>query len=219
VTFAVSLGRRPSARGVVAVGLVGLIVLGMAAAWIWPERVIAAAEKLMHVVRALGVRGAVVFAIVQILVAVSGILPAAARRGGRRNLWLGTRLLAHGGQHIGRCSAVVLSQPIAVPLHRRASGGPSVAAARPRRPDCSGRLEAGVPVTSLSGHAVFCGRVSRSVCPRSPCAITSQARLRRCRRCAAMSSSARSRKRALPRGQELSPNFGDGLQGQAAAWA
>jgi uncharacterized membrane protein YdjX (TVP38/TMEM64 family) len=76
VTLAVRLGRRPSARGVVAVGLVGLIVFGMAAAWISPDRVIGAAEKLMHVVRELGVRGAVVFAIVQVLVAVSGILPA-----------------------------------------------------------------------------------------------------------------------------------------------
>jgi len=76
VTFVMRLGLRPSARGVVAAGLVGLIVLGMAAAWISPDRVIGGAERLMDVVRALGVRGAVVFAIVQILVAVSGILPA-----------------------------------------------------------------------------------------------------------------------------------------------
>ena len=76
MTFVMRLGLRPSARGVVAAGLVGLIVLGMAAAWISPDRVIGGAERLMDVVRALGVRGAVVFAIVQILVAVSGILPA-----------------------------------------------------------------------------------------------------------------------------------------------
>jgi uncharacterized membrane protein YdjX (TVP38/TMEM64 family) len=76
VTFAVRLDRRPSAREVVAVGLVGLIVLGMAAAWISPDHVIGAAEKSMDVVHALGVRGAVVFAIVHVLVAVSGILPA-----------------------------------------------------------------------------------------------------------------------------------------------
>jgi uncharacterized membrane protein YdjX (TVP38/TMEM64 family) len=67
---------RPSARGLVAAGLVGLIVLGMLAAWVSPERVIGAGEKLMQIVRDLGVRGAVVFAIVQVLVAVSGILPA-----------------------------------------------------------------------------------------------------------------------------------------------
>jgi len=76
VTFAVRVGARPSARWVVAVGLVALIVLGTAAAWIAPERAIGTAEILMGVVRGLGVRGAVVFAIVQVLVAVSGILPA-----------------------------------------------------------------------------------------------------------------------------------------------
>lgn len=76
MTFAVPVRWRPSVRGVVAVGLVGLILLGMLAAWVSPERVIGAAERLMHVVRGLGVRGAVVFAIVQILVAVSGVLPA-----------------------------------------------------------------------------------------------------------------------------------------------
>ena len=69
-------GWRPSARGVAAVSLVGLIVLGTAVALISPERVIGAAEKLMHFVRGYGVHGAVVFAIVQVLVAVSGILPA-----------------------------------------------------------------------------------------------------------------------------------------------
>jgi uncharacterized membrane protein YdjX (TVP38/TMEM64 family) len=76
VTFAVRVGARPSARWVVAVGLVALIVLGTAAAWIAPERAIGTAEILMGVVRGLGVRGAVVFAIVQVLVAVSGVLPA-----------------------------------------------------------------------------------------------------------------------------------------------
>ena len=76
MTLAVPAGWRPSARGVVAAGLVGLIALGMVAAWISPERVISAAERLMQIVRGLGVRGAVVFAIVQVLVAVSGILPA-----------------------------------------------------------------------------------------------------------------------------------------------
>jgi hypothetical protein len=63
VTFAVRAGWRPSARGIVAVGLVPLILLGMVAAWVSPGRVIGAAEKLMHVVRELGLRGAVVFAV------------------------------------------------------------------------------------------------------------------------------------------------------------
>lgn len=67
---------RPSARGIVAVALVCLILLGMVAAWVSPERVIDAAEGLMSIVRELGVGGAVLFAMVQVLVAVSGILPA-----------------------------------------------------------------------------------------------------------------------------------------------
>ena len=76
MTFALRAGWRPSTRGVVAIGLAGLIVLGTVAAWGSPERVIDVAERLMHVVRGLGARGAVAFAIVQVLVAVSGILPA-----------------------------------------------------------------------------------------------------------------------------------------------
>ena len=67
---------RPSARGLAAVGLIGLILLGIVVAWVSPDRAISAAERLMHVVRGLGARGAVVFAIIQISVAVSGILPA-----------------------------------------------------------------------------------------------------------------------------------------------
>jgi uncharacterized membrane protein YdjX (TVP38/TMEM64 family) len=59
-----------------AVGVVGLIVLGMVVAWVSPERLVDATERLMHVVRGLGIRGALAFVILQISVAVSGILPA-----------------------------------------------------------------------------------------------------------------------------------------------
>ena len=76
MTLPVRAGWCPSVRGIVAAALVCLILLGMVAAWVSPERVIGAAEKVMQVVRELGARGAVVFAIVQVLVAVSGILPA-----------------------------------------------------------------------------------------------------------------------------------------------
>lgn len=67
---------RASGRAVAAVALVCLILLGMVAAWFSPERVIGVAERLMSVVRELGAGGAVLFAMVQIFVAVSGILPA-----------------------------------------------------------------------------------------------------------------------------------------------
>ena len=76
MSFAVPVGWRLSARGFFAVGLVGLIVLGVVGAWFSPERLVDAAERLMHLVRGLGVRGAFVFVILQISVAVSGIMPA-----------------------------------------------------------------------------------------------------------------------------------------------
>jgi len=76
VSSALPISWRPSARGLAAVGLIGLILLGIVVAWVSPDRAISAAERLVHVVRGLGARGAVVFAIIQILVAVSGILPA-----------------------------------------------------------------------------------------------------------------------------------------------
>jgi len=76
VNLRVPVGWHPSARGVAAVGLIGLILIGIVVAWVSPDRAIGSAERLMHVVRGLGVRGAVVFVIIQILVAVSGILPA-----------------------------------------------------------------------------------------------------------------------------------------------
>jgi uncharacterized membrane protein YdjX (TVP38/TMEM64 family) len=76
VNLGVPTGWRPSARGVAAFGLVGLILIGIVVAWVSPDRAISSAERLMHIVRSLGVRGAVVFVVIQILVAVSGILPA-----------------------------------------------------------------------------------------------------------------------------------------------
>lgn len=76
MTFATRSGRRPFGRVILALGLVGLIVFGIVAMWAVPERVIGAAEELMHALRSLGFGGAVVFAVLQILVAVSGILPA-----------------------------------------------------------------------------------------------------------------------------------------------
>jgi uncharacterized membrane protein YdjX (TVP38/TMEM64 family) len=76
VTFAAGAGWRPAARRIVAVGLVLPILLGMVAVWVSPERVVGAAEELMDFIRELGVSGVVVFAIVQVLVAASGILPA-----------------------------------------------------------------------------------------------------------------------------------------------
>lgn len=76
MSFAVRLSWSPSARGAAAAGLVGLIVLGMVVGLASPERALGAAEELMHIVRDLGAGGAVIFAILQVVAAVSGILPA-----------------------------------------------------------------------------------------------------------------------------------------------
>jgi uncharacterized membrane protein YdjX (TVP38/TMEM64 family) len=75
MTLTTRWGRRSSGRWLLAVGLVGLIVFGTVAAWLLPERVIGAAEELMHALRGLGFRGVFVFSALQMLVAVSGILP------------------------------------------------------------------------------------------------------------------------------------------------
>jgi len=99
----------------------------------------------------------------QVLIAVSGILPASllgVAAGVICGLVPGFRLLASGGQHLGRCCTFILSQPIAVPSRRRALGGPPAPAAQHRRPDGAGRLETGVPATSLPDHAVLIGTLA-----------------------------------------------------------
>ena len=47
--FAVRVGWRRSARGVFAVGVVGLIVLGMVVAWVSPERLVDGQERVANV--------------------------------------------------------------------------------------------------------------------------------------------------------------------------
>jgi len=63
-------------RGLLAVGLVGLVLLGVVAAWASPAGLTGAADALVHTLRNLGFGGAVVFGILQVFVALSGILPA-----------------------------------------------------------------------------------------------------------------------------------------------
>src|ERR1700726_705059 len=69
------LGLRSSGRGLLAVGLVGLAGLGIAT-WIAPAGLIGATDASVRTLRDLGFGGAVVFGILQVLVSVSGILPA-----------------------------------------------------------------------------------------------------------------------------------------------
>ena len=71
---------RPSWRGVarciIAIGLIGALAFGLIAVWSAPDRVIGGAQGLMGSLRGLGLRGAIALAALQILVAVSGVLPA-----------------------------------------------------------------------------------------------------------------------------------------------
>src|SRR5690348_6297610 len=71
-----SSGWRPSGRRLIAIGLVGLLGLGIITAWISPAGLIAAIDASVRTLRNLGFGGAVVFGALQILVPVSGILPA-----------------------------------------------------------------------------------------------------------------------------------------------
>ena len=69
------LGWRSFGRGLLAVGFVGLAGLGIIA-WTAPAGLIAATDASVRALRDLGFGGAVVFGILQVLVSVSGILPA-----------------------------------------------------------------------------------------------------------------------------------------------
>ena len=75
MTSTMRLGRRSSGRALLAVGLVGLAGVGIAAS-ISPAGLIAATDASVRTLRNLGFSGAVVFGILQVLVAVSGVLPA-----------------------------------------------------------------------------------------------------------------------------------------------
>jgi uncharacterized membrane protein YdjX (TVP38/TMEM64 family) len=69
-------GRWPSGRGLLAIGLAVLIVFGIAAAWISPTGLSSIICTLVHTLRNLGFGGELVFCILQVFVAASGILPA-----------------------------------------------------------------------------------------------------------------------------------------------
>ena len=171
MSFVTRLSWRPSARGAAAVVLAGLIVLGIAAASVWPGRVIGVAEEFMHVVRGLGVRGAVVFAMVQLLVAVSGILPASllgVAAGVIYGLVPGF-LLAAASTWTGALLSFFLSDSCFEP-RRRHSGRP-----RLRDLDAQLRRTAGnscaccdFPRSCRSLPRVSCSAYQRSACATTP---------------------------------------------------
>jgi uncharacterized membrane protein YdjX (TVP38/TMEM64 family) len=69
-------GWRRVVRCIIAIGLIGALAFGLIAVWFAPDRVIGAAQELMGSLRGLGLRGAIALTALQILVGVSGVLPA-----------------------------------------------------------------------------------------------------------------------------------------------
>jgi uncharacterized membrane protein YdjX (TVP38/TMEM64 family) len=76
VTFSVCSAWRRSSRRLLAVALVGLVVLGIVAARVSPAGLIGATDALVQAIRDLGFGGAALFGILQVFIAMSGILPA-----------------------------------------------------------------------------------------------------------------------------------------------
>jgi uncharacterized membrane protein YdjX (TVP38/TMEM64 family) len=109
-----------SGRGLLAVGLIGLAGLGIVA-WISPAGLIAAIDASVRTLRNLGFGGAVVFGILQVLVAISGILPASllgVAAGGMYGLVPGFALAA-GGTIAGALAAFCLSRSFFRPTVER----------------------------------------------------------------------------------------------------
>ena len=127
MTCTMRSGWRSSGRGLLAVGLVGLAGLGIAA-WAAPAGLIAAMDTSLRTLRTLWFRGAVLFSILQVLVAVSGILPASllgVAAGGIYGLVPGFLLTAVSSM-AGAVAAFFLSRSLFRPTIER------LIAARPR---------------------------------------------------------------------------------------
>ena len=75
MTCTIGSGRGSSGRGLLVLGLIGLAGFGIVA-WIAPAGLVAAIDASVRTLRNLGFGGAVVFGILQVLVSISGILPA-----------------------------------------------------------------------------------------------------------------------------------------------
>jgi uncharacterized membrane protein YdjX (TVP38/TMEM64 family) len=76
VTCTVRSRWRGLSRGFLAAGLLVPAVVGIIAAWISPAGLIGATDAVVQALRNLGFGGALIFGVLQVFVAVSGILPA-----------------------------------------------------------------------------------------------------------------------------------------------
>jgi uncharacterized membrane protein YdjX (TVP38/TMEM64 family) len=120
MTCTMRSGWRSSGRGLLTVGLIGLAGLGIAA-WISPAGLVAATDASVRTLRSLGFGGAVVLGILQVLVSVSGILPASllgVAAGAIYGLVPGF-VLAAGGTMAGALVAFFLSRSLFRPTVER----------------------------------------------------------------------------------------------------
>ena len=120
MTCTMRSGWRSSGRVLPAVGLVGLAGLGVAA-WISPGGLIAATDASVRTLHNLGFGGAVVLGILQVLVSLSGILPASLLgvvAGGIYGLVPGF-VLAAGSTMAGALVAFFLSRSLFRPTFER----------------------------------------------------------------------------------------------------
>jgi uncharacterized membrane protein YdjX (TVP38/TMEM64 family) len=64
-------------RAVLLIGLLAVSLAGLAIRWLWPEQIIGSAAEFFKTLRSLGQVGILIFALAQIAVAVTWLLPAA----------------------------------------------------------------------------------------------------------------------------------------------
>jgi uncharacterized membrane protein YdjX (TVP38/TMEM64 family) len=123
MSFAERRSWRPFRRWTIATGLVGILIFGLVASWVAPDRLVGAAEGLMEALRGLGYRGAVVFAVLQMLVAVSGVLPASLLgvASGAIYGFVPGFLLAAAGTLVGAILSFILSRSLFRPTIERLS--------------------------------------------------------------------------------------------------
>jgi uncharacterized membrane protein YdjX (TVP38/TMEM64 family) len=123
MSFARLRSRQPLRRWTIAAGLLGIIILGLMGSWVAPHRVLGAVQGLMEALRGLGYRGAVVFAVLQMLVAVSGVLPASLLgvAAGAIYGFVPGFLLAAAGTLVGAILSFMLSRSLFRPTIERLS--------------------------------------------------------------------------------------------------
>ncbi len=120
-TPTVASDRFATGRGILALALFGVAIIGAGLAWLVPGGLISIADGAVRALRALGPGGAALFGVLQVLVAVSGVLPASmlgVAAGATYGLWPGF-LLASVCTMAGAELAFLISRSLLRPLVER----------------------------------------------------------------------------------------------------